>query len=144
MVLRNVRPPYPPVLTFTVIFPSPPGGICLVKETAAHPHPVSILFMIRGPVPWFCTAKSCLISVPSTTGAKVYRSSGKKAFAVCCFPVSTPSTTLVVTNKQHATIKIMIDLRIIETPLYKLMDIMCLYYINTMYTFHNGTRHSSI
>jgi TRAP-type mannitol/chloroaromatic compound transport system permease large subunit len=78
MFFVNVLPPYPLVLTLMVIFPSPPGGICLVYETAAHPHPVLTVSIFNGAVPLFCTIKSCVISVPSKTGPNLYRVSGTK------------------------------------------------------------------
>jgi len=41
------------VLTLIVIFPSPPGGICLVYETAVHPQPVLTSLMSSSAVPAF-------------------------------------------------------------------------------------------
>ena len=51
-------PPYPVVSTLMLIFPSPPGGICLGNETAVHPQPVRTLSMSSGVVPVLATTKS--------------------------------------------------------------------------------------
>lgn len=62
-------PPYPCVDTVTVIFPSPPGGICLALEAAVQPHPVRILTIFSGAFPLFCKRKSCTTFFPSRTGS---------------------------------------------------------------------------
>lgn len=62
-------PPYPLVETVTVIFPSPPGGICLSLEAAVHPQPLLSLMISSGAVPLFCKIKSCTTLVPSATGS---------------------------------------------------------------------------
>ncbi len=51
-------PPYPEVLTLMVIFPSEPGGMSLVKETAAHPQVDLTLSTAKGAVPIFLMTKS--------------------------------------------------------------------------------------
>jgi len=76
--LVSVLPPYPDVSTLIIIFPSPPGGICLGYETAVHPQPVLTLLITSSASPLFCMIKSCVISVPSITVGNVYRLSGTK------------------------------------------------------------------
>jgi len=49
----TVLPGYPVVLTFRLIFPSPPGGICLGYEATVHPHPVLTRVMFKTAVPLF-------------------------------------------------------------------------------------------
>jgi len=76
--LVSVLPPYPDVSTLIIIFPSPPGGICLGYETAVHPQPVLTLSITSGAFPLFCMIKSCVTSVPSIIVGNLYRLSGTK------------------------------------------------------------------
>jgi len=53
MFFLSFLPPYPFELTLILIFPSPPGGMSLGKETAVHPQPVLTFTIFRGAVPLF-------------------------------------------------------------------------------------------
>jgi len=50
----NFRPPYPLVSPLIVMVPSPPAGICFVKETAVQPQPVRTLWILKMALPLFC------------------------------------------------------------------------------------------
>ncbi len=78
-VLTSFRPPYPLEFTFIFTFPSPPGGICLSKETRVHPHPVFTRLICKTAFPLFLMVNSCVIMVPSGTGLKPNIRSGVKA-----------------------------------------------------------------
>jgi hypothetical protein len=51
-----------------VIFPSPPGGICLGYETAVLPQSGSIFRISSDAAPLFLMIKSLITYVPSRTG----------------------------------------------------------------------------
>ncbi len=78
-VFTSFLPPYPLEFTFIFIFPSPPGGICLSKETRVHPHPVFTRLTCRTAFPLFLMVNSCVIMVPSGTGLNPNIRSGVKA-----------------------------------------------------------------
>ena len=61
-----------------LIFPSPPGGICLGNETAVHPQPVRTLSMSSGVVPVLATTKSWVTVAPSITGGNSWALGGEE------------------------------------------------------------------
>lgn len=118
MFLFILFPPYPLVYTFMVIFPSPPGRICLVYETAVQPQPVLTFLISRGAVPLFCMIKSCNTSVPSKTRGNAYWVSGKKAVGALRVLSWAPKEPVAEKSTQNARAKTKMIFSLIGKILY--------------------------
>lgn len=60
---RRFLPEKPVVLIFTVILPSPPGGMRLGKETVVAPQSLFTSFILSVASPLFWMTKSCVMAV---------------------------------------------------------------------------------